>query len=355
MAQPLTIYDIAKEAGVSPATVSRVLTSNARVSPAKRGAVEQVIKKHNFKPSALARGLSTSTRILGLMTADIRNPYYATLAVECEKAANAQGYTVLLCNALGDKALEDAHLEKFYAQRVEAIIQIGCRVDDLVSDPAYAEHINRIARTIPFIITGKMDGTDCYSLRIDDKTAMKMLVDHLVSLGHREIAFFGGEKRVKSTYDKWQQYIYLLGHHGLSFRDEYIQEGDYTESGGYDCLKRLLDCPRIPTAAIAVNDYSAVGALWAAHEQGLSIPRDMSLVSFDNTYLSKVVSPKLTTVDYNYPDYGGGLVDIAIRAARGEPVPRLQFVKPRLVIRDSCGPRQENSLQVEDRQRSAGP
>jgi DNA-binding LacI/PurR family transcriptional regulator len=343
MAQPLTIYDIAKEAGVSPATVSRVLTSKARVSPAKRSAVERIIKKYDFKPNALARGLSTSTRILGLMTADIRNPYYAILAVECEKAANAKGYTVLLCNAFDDRALEDAHLEKFYAQRVEAIIQIGCRVDDLVSDPAYAEHINRVARTIPFIITGKMDGADCYSLRIDDGAAMKMVVDHLVGLGHREIAFFGGEKRVKSTYDKWQQYIYLLGTHGLKLRDEYIQEGDYTEAGGYDCLKRLLDCPRIPTAAIAVNDYSAVGALRAAHEQGLSIPGDMSLISFDNTYLSKVVFPKLTTVDYNYPDYGGGLVDIAVRAAAGEPVPRLQFVRPRLVIRDSCGPCREGS------------
>jgi DNA-binding LacI/PurR family transcriptional regulator len=342
--QGVTIYDIAREAGVSPATVSRVLTNSARVSQAKRSAVERIIREYDFKPNAVARGLSTSTRILGLMTADIRNPYYATLAVECEKAANEQGYTVLLCNAFNDNALEDAHLEKFYAQRVEAIIQIGCRVDDLSSDPCYAGHINRIARTIPFVITGKMDGADCYSLRIDDSAAMKMVMDHLVSLGHREIAFFGGEKRVKSTYDKWQQYIYLLGVHGLSFRDEYIQEGDYTESGGCDCLKRLLACPRVPTAAIAVNDYSAVGALRAAHERGLSIPHDMSLISFDNTYLSEVVFPKLTTVDYNYPEYGRELVSIAIRAAQKEPIPRLQFVKPRLVIRNSCANRPQAQL-----------
>jgi DNA-binding LacI/PurR family transcriptional regulator len=342
--QDVTIYDIAREAGVSPATVSRVLTNSARVSQAKRCAVERVIREYDFKPNAVARGLSTSTRILGLMTADIRNPYYATLAVECEKAANEQGYTVLLCNAFSDNALEDAHLEKFYAQRVEAIIQIGCRVDDVTSDPGYAAHINRIARTIPFVITGKMDGADCYSLRIDDSQTMKMVIDHLVSLGHREIAFFGGENRVKSTYDKWQQYIYLLGFHGLSLRDEYIQEGNYTAAGGYDCLKRLLDTPRVPTAAIAVNDYSAVGALRAAHERGLSIPRDMSLISFDNTYLSEVVFPKLTTVDYNYPEYGRELVNIAIRAARREPIPRLQFVKSRLVIRDSCGPCPETAF-----------
>jgi DNA-binding LacI/PurR family transcriptional regulator len=336
--QEVTIYDIAREAGVSPATVSRVLTRKARVSPAKLSVVEGVIKKYDFRPNALARGLSTSTRILGLMTADIRNPYYATLAVECEKAANERGYTVLLCNAFNENALEDAHLEKFYAQRVEAIIQIGCRVDDINSDPGYAGHINRIARTIPFIITGKMDGADCYSLRIDDCAAMKIVIEYLVSLGHREIAFFGGEKRVNSTYDKWRQYIYLLGTHGLKLRDEYVQEGDYAETGGYDCLKRLLKCPRIPTAVIAVNDYSAVGALRAAHEQGLSVPQDLSLISFDNTYLSEVVFPKLSTVDYNYPEYGKELVNMAIRAAQKEPIPRLHYVKPRLVIRDSCAP-----------------
>jgi DNA-binding LacI/PurR family transcriptional regulator len=272
------------------------------------------------------------------MTADIRNPYYASLAVECEKAANEQGYTVLLCNAYNDKALEDAHLEKFYAQRVEAIIQIGCRVDDLVSDPAYAAHINRISRTIPFITTGKMDGADCYSLRIDDGEAMKTVMDHLVSLGHRDIALFGGEKRVKSTYDKWQQYIYLLGAHGLSFRDEYMQEGNYNESGGYECFVRLLECPRIPTAAIAINDYSAVGALRAAHERGIAIPQDISLISFDNTYLSEVAIPKLTTVDYNYPEYGKGLVRIALQAAEKKSIPRLQFINPKLIIRDSCAP-----------------
>ncbi|MDR2079704.1 MAG: substrate-binding domain-containing protein, partial [Treponema sp.] len=235
-----------------------------------------------------------------------------------------------------DKALEDAHLEKFYAQRVEAIIQIGCRVDDLVTDPAYAQHINRITPAIPFITTGKIDGADYYSLQIDDKTAMSMVMDYLVSLGHRDIALFGGEKRVKSSYDKWQQYVYLLGVHGLPLHDEYFQEGNYTESGGYDCFMRLLAFPRPPTAIIAINDYCAVGAMRAAHERGIAIPRQMSLVSFDNTYLSEVVYPKLTTVDYNYPDYGRELVDIAIRAARLEPMPRLQLIKPRLVIRNSC-------------------
>jgi DNA-binding LacI/PurR family transcriptional regulator len=337
--QEVTIYDIAKEAEVSPATVSRVLTKKARVSEVKRSRVEEVIRKYDFKPNAVARGLSTGTRLLGLMTADIRNPFYATLVVECEKAANERGYTVLLCNMLNDKVIEEAHLEKLCAQRVEAIIQIGCRVDDLVIDPAYMERINRVTRTIPFISSGKVDGTKCFSVRIDHTLSMKLVMDHLVSLGHRDIALLGGAMRVRSTFEKYQQYIYLLGNYGLSFRDEYVQEGDYSESGGYDCMTRLLRCRRRPNAVIAINDYCAVGAMRASFDLGLSIPEDLSLVSFDNTFLSEVARPKLTTVDYNYPDFGSLLIDTAIRAAKAiDTPPELQFVAPLLIIRDSCAP-----------------
>jgi len=334
--QEITIYDIAKEAGVSPATVSRVLTNNARVSESKRARVEEVIRKHDFRPNAVARGLSTSTRLLGLMTADIRNPYYATLAVECEKAANARGYTVLLCNMLNDKDVEVAHLEKLYAQRVEAIIQIGCRVDDLVTDQAYAERVNRVVKKIPFIASGKLDGTDCYSVRIDHALSMKLVMDYLVSLGHRDIALFGGEMRVQSTFEKYQQYIYFLGAHGLKFRADFVLEGNYADSGGYDCMKRLLLHEQRPTAVIAINDYSAVGAMRAAFECGISIPGDISIVSFDNTFLSDAVIPKLTSVDYDYPEFGKILIETAIEATGPDAPLKQQFVSPNLVVRDSC-------------------
>jgi LacI family transcriptional regulator len=336
--QEVTIYDIAKEAGVSPATVSRVLTSNARVSESKRERVEAVIRKHDFRPNAVARGLSTSTRLLGLMTADIRNPYYATLAVECEKVANERGYTVLLCNMLNDREVEVAHLEKLCSQRVEAIIQIGCRVDDLVSDPAYVARVNRVAKNIPFIASGKLDGTDCYSVRIDHAQSMRLVMDYLVSLGHRDIALFGGEKRVQSTFEKFQQYIYLLGAHGLDFRADYVQEGNYSFAGGYECMNRLLLHKQRPTAAIAINDYSAAGAMRAAFEHGVDIPGDISIVSFDNTFLSEAVIPKLTSVDYNYPEFGRLLIETAIRATGDDAPPKHQLVMPHLVERDSCAP-----------------
>jgi DNA-binding LacI/PurR family transcriptional regulator len=351
--QDVTIYDIAREAGVSPATVSRVLTNNAKVSAGKREQVEEVIRRRQFRPNAVARGLSTSTRILGLMTADIRNPYYASLAVECEKAAHERGYTVLLCNIFNDKELEDAHLEKLCAQRVEAIIQIGCRVDDLVSDPAYVEHVNQVTRGIPFVVSGKLEGADCFIVKIDHGESMKLVMDHLVSLGHRDIAFFGGTQRVESTTEKLQQYSYFLGAHGLSLKGEYIREGNYARSGGYDCMKRLLRCPRIPTAVIAVNDYSAIGAMEAVYEQGLSIPGDISIISFDNTFLCDSVQPKLTSVDYNYPEFGKLLVETAFMAVGKREVPKIQYIKPRLVIRNSCAAVYQNRKKSLTNQKNA--
>jgi DNA-binding LacI/PurR family transcriptional regulator len=237
---------------------------------------------------------------------------------------------------LNDNAIEDAYLEKLYAQRVEAIIQIGCRVDDFTIDPSYVEHINRVTRTIPFISSGKLDGTGCYSLRIDNAAAMMKVMDYLVALGHRDIALFGGAKQVLSTYEKRQQYIYFLGAHGLSFREDYMQESDYSGAGGYACMKRLLQCKPMPTAVIAINDYSAVGAMRAVFEAGLSIPGDLSLVSFDNTFLSEIVQPKLTSVDYSYREYGEKFIDIALQAIQKADIPRECFIEPRLVVRDSC-------------------
>jgi DNA-binding LacI/PurR family transcriptional regulator len=185
----LTIYDIAKEAGVSPATVSRVLTQKAKVSPEKKKSVEKIIEKYNFQPNALARSLSdTRTKILGIIAADIRNPYYAALVVECEIAANKLGYTVMVCNVFDDDELEDSRLEKMYAQRVDAIIQLGCRTDALVSDAGYAARVNRICATVPFLTTGKLDGVSFYRVAIDHVEAMRQVFDYLVSLGHTDIA-----------------------------------------------------------------------------------------------------------------------------------------------------------------------
>lgn len=335
----INIYAIAKEAGVSPATVSRVLTKSARVSKEKRDRVQALIDKYNFKPNILARRLSnTESKTIGILSSDIRNPFYASLFVECEKAANARGYTVLLCNSLGKNELEDSHLEGLFEQKVDAIIQTGGRVDELVSDEEYVEHVNRITDSIPVIITGKLEGSECYQVNIDQEYAMEILMEYLIGLGHKEIALVGGRKNVKSTYDKQLRYRQLLKKHGIKFNRNWIVECEsYDIQGGYECMNKLFASnKKLPSALIAINDFTAIGIMHSIREHGLEIPKDISVASFDNTFVSEVATPKLTTVAYDYKLFGETLIEVAIDAIQKKDSPKIKLIKSELIIRDSC-------------------
>ena len=335
----ITIYDIAKEAGVSASTVSRVITNSANVRKEKKEKVQALIDKYNFKPNALAKGLAdTKTRTIGVLAADIRNPFYASLFVECENAARAVDYTVVLCNSLGEMAKEVELLGKLQEQKVDAIIQIGGRADDLVSKVEYVELINQIMAKIPVVVTGKLDGTRCHVVRIDAMKAMEILMEHLLELGHEKIALIGGRKDVLSTFEKHQRYKQILKEHMIEFDPELVAEdGGYDFETGYRQMNEMLDKEVRPTAVIAINDFSAMGVMRSINEHGLSIPQDISVVSYDNTYMAEMAMPKLTSVDYNYEEYGRKLIDTAIAMIEERKTGQLRMVTPTLVIRGSSG------------------
>lgn len=332
----ITIYDIAKEAQVSTATVSRVLTGNTRVGKEKRERILQIIEKYNFKPNAMARGLSdTKSKIIGILVADVRNPFYADLFVACEQAAKQAGYTVLLCNSLNVMEQEEFLLDRLAQQRVEAIIQIGGRVDDLVSNMDYVEKINQIMNTIPVVVTGKLEGTKCKMVRIDSMKSMELLMEHLISLGHQKIAMVGGDIRVLSTYEKLLQYKHSLNKYHIPYDEELISmEGEYNSESGYKLMNEIFDKGKCPTAVVAINDCAATGVQRSILEHGYRIPQDISLVGYDNTYISQMMIPRLTTVDYDYTLFGQYLVQAAIDAIKGEGE-ILKSVTPKLVVRES--------------------
>ena len=335
----ITIYDIAKEAGVSAATVSRVLTSNANVRPEKKERVLKLIEKYNFKPNAMARGLSdTRSKIIGIIAADVRNPFYAQVFVACELAARKRGYTVLLCNSLGEREQEMNQLEKLHEQRVDAVIQLGGRVDDLMSDVEYVEQVNRLLNAVPMVVTGKLEGTKCYQVRIDAMKAMDLLMEHLIALGHRRIALIGGRRDVLSTYEKMQRYKQILVKNQIPYREELVApDGSYDDMTAYEQMNRMLEQGIVPTAVIAINDFSAAGIMRSLLERGYRIPQDISLVSYDNTYITELLMPKLTSVDYNYESFGEMLVESAVSAVEGREVPLLRMVEPTLIVRESSG------------------
>lgn len=338
--KPITIYDIAKEAGVSPSTVSRVLTNSANVRSEKRDKVLALIEKYNFKPNALAKGLAdTKTRTIGVLAADIRNPYYASLYVAIEKAARETEYTVVLVNSLGDTDTERELLGKLLEQRVDAIIQLGGRADDLVSNEKYVELINQVMSTTPVIVTGKLDGTRCNTVRLDSMQAMELLMEHLLELGHEKIALIGGRRDVLATFEKIQRYKQILSFKKIEFDPELIAEDTgYDFESGYQAMKEMLIAGKKPTAVIAINDFSAMGIMKALEENGLNIPEDVSVVSYDNTYMAEMAMPPLTSVDYNYNEYGKKLIDTAVGVIEGKKINKMRMVNPTLVVRGSSGP-----------------
>lgn len=335
----VTIYDIAREAGVSAATVSRVLTNSANVRSAKKEKVLELIQKYNFIPNAMARGLSdTRSRIIGIIAADVRNPFYAEVFVACERAARKAGYTLLLCNSLGELTQEVIQLEKLHQQRVDAVIQFGGRVDDLVSNVDYVERVNLLMNNIPMVVTGKLDGTQCYQVKINAMECMDMLMEHLIGLKHHRIALIGGRMDVLSTFEKFQRYKQNLLKYQIEFKEELVAEdGGYDYETGYTYMNRMLSQAVRPTAVIAINDFTAVGIIRSIQEHGLKIPEDISVVSYDNTYIAELLSPRLTSIDYNYKMFGKKLVETAIAAVEGREVPKLQLQSPTLIVRESSG------------------
>ena len=341
-AKTITIYDIAKEAGVSASTVSRVLTGSASVRQEKKERIQGLIDKYGFKPNALAKGLSdTSTKTIGIIVADVRNPYYSSLFVACELAAERAGYHVSMSNSLGTKDREQAQLDMMQQQRADAIIQMGGRVDDLVSDESYSEKVRNLCSTTPVVVTGKLDKAPVYSVIIDEAESMRLIMEHLHGLGHRKIALVGGDLAVTSTFYKYRCYQEMLQKYEIRENGEYVVNGSYDPETGYIAMNRILKLKDRPTAVIAINDFAAAGAIRAMREHNLQIPEDISIVSFDNTYIAELTRPELTSIDYDYAAFGEKLVNTAIAAATGQKPAERQIMKPTLVIRESTGPCRE--------------
>ncbi len=334
----ITIYDIAKEAGVSTATVSRVLTNANNVSDSKRRIVEDIIQKYNYKPNVMARRLNDKkTMTIGVLTADIRNPFYASLFIECERRANEKGYSLLLFNSLNINSLEFGHLEKLNEQHVDAVILIGGKVDELLSDMKFASKVNDVMVKTPVVITGKLDGTDCYQVNIDQQQAIDLVLNHLLENGHKRIALLGGNSSVQSTVEKRLRFKQTILRYELEYIDSFVSnESGYQMTDGYEEMNRLFEGGDLPSAVIAINDFAAVGIVKSITEHKMSIPKDVSLVSFDNTFISDMGLVGITSIDYDYPEFGKVLIDSAIRLIENKDVPRKQHILPKLLIRESC-------------------
>lgn len=335
--ETITVYDIAKEAGVSPATVSRVLTNSARVSEDKKVRVQEIIKKYEFEPNSFARSLSKQeSKTIGMIVPDIRNPFYAILFVNCEIEANRYGYNMILCNTISEISSESGHLRNLSEKRVDAIIQVGGNVDETHPDPHYISLIEKIAKKIPTVIAGEFEGANVYRIIPELTHGMSELMPYLTNLGHKEIALIGGRDTVIPTVRKRVALKKYMEEHGLNYRKEYIIDSEYTIEGGYEGMQKLFTVGSLPDAIIAINESAAMGIYKALKQKGIRVPDDISVVGYDDTFYSEMMTPQLTCISYNLKSYAELIMDTIINLINKNDTEKVKYVPTNLIERNSC-------------------
>ena len=339
--ETITIYDLAREAGVSPATVSRVLNNSARVKKEKRDRVMQLVEKYRFIPNAVAQGLSKSnTKTIGVLLSDVRNPFYSTLYVGIETAAIACGYNVILCDALNDPDIECQHLEMLESKNVDVFLLLGGGADDMPPRPEYSALVKRITQKTPVIFASSHNSFDACRLLMNDLPGIEALMAYLLGLGHKKFVLLGGLPSIAPTYTKIQTISSILKRSGLQQDDGWVVETPHYEvDDGYQAAKKLFKRPlrELPTAIIGVNEMITLGVMRAAEEAGLRIPEDISVAGFDNTFLSKICTPSLTCVGCMYDIYGEKLMELVQKLAADPAHREVAMVPCGLTVRRSCG------------------
>jgi DNA-binding LacI/PurR family transcriptional regulator len=331
----VSIRDVAAAAGVSVATVSRVLSPASADVPMRketRDKVERAIDELGYRPNDLARALlQHRTAAIGLVVPDISNPYYPPLVRGVEDAASSQGYRVVLCNTDRDPAKISGYLDTLIKTRVDGIVVAGGGWADVPDRTAvlgnYRTGLVAVGRHL----------TAHPSVRIDNVAASREAAEHLIGLGHRRIAFLGGPASSTTVQDRAQGYRDALKVAGLAGAAT-VRCGDFTEESGYAATREILGASPPPTALLCANDRIALGAYAAVADAGRRVPDDVSVVGFDDTPIARYVRPTLTTVAIPTYEMGSAAVRVLLAQLDGNTEPEVETMPTRLVVRDSTAP-----------------
>ena len=336
----IKIYDIAREADVSVATVSRILTGSAPVRPDTKERVDEVLRKHNFRPNRIARNLSNQrTMMIGVILPDITNPYFSTVFAELQRDALSRDYSLLLFNAMNSLDLESEGLAYLSRHQVDGLIFMGGRVDEVTLSAHYREEMENFATQIPTVVmNGGYQSERVSRVYTDEKGGIAKLVEYLTELGHKHIGFLGGSDHITVTQDRQLAFRETMERFGHEVREDWLITDGFSIDSGVRVLDLLLEQPELPTAVVCINDLVALGVLKGARSRHLSIPHELSIVGFDDVYLAEVATPELTTVSHDYPQLGTAVVETMISHIEGGTIPETVRIDTHLVVRNSCAP-----------------
>ncbi|MEU4927351.1 LacI family DNA-binding transcriptional regulator [Streptomyces yokosukanensis] len=327
--KPPTIRDVAERAGVSKSLVSLVLRGSGPVSPEKREAVLRAVRELGYRPNAAARSLSEHrTRTVGVLLDDLRNPWFVDLLDGLNSLLHTAGLHMLLADARLNRRMGHDLAEPFLDLGVDGLVIVG-------TVPG-ASGLGALARRLPVVVAGAREpqpqGVDVVAG--DDERGARLVTEHLLGLGHRRIAHLAGHGAVGAL--RRRGFEAAMREHGA---EPVVEPGDLTEEGGYRGTVRLLSRPERPTALFAVNDMASVGALSAAEELGLRVPRDLSVAGYDNTSISRLRHVWLTTVDTAPHELGRRAARLLLdRFERPDGEAHLHLAVPTLEIRGTTAP-----------------
>jgi LacI family transcriptional regulator len=331
------ITDVARRAGVSTATVSRVLNRNYPVSDGVRQRVLEAVRDLGYVANAHARALLTSTSgTVGVILHDVSDPYFAEVVRGIQEVAGQHDRLVVICNSLREPAREITYIEMLRAQRVDAIIMAGGHIldDDYVM--ALREQALQLrAQGSRLVLCGRHP-VRADAVVPDNTVGAARLVRHLLAAGHRRVAHIRGPENFSTTQDRVDGYLGALASYGIDPDPALFVTGEFDREGGHTATGRLLDAGTDFTAIFAANDLAAVGAMTRLHERGLRVPEDVSVTGFDDVPVARDVTPSLTTVRVPMVEMGRQSMRLALRDPEAPvEVVRLQT---ELVERRSTGP-----------------
>ena len=336
-----TIYDVADYAGVSIATVSRVL-SGGSASRAAKQKVEQAIAALNYCPPASRRTQERApeNRTLALVVSNLSNPYFASLAAGAEEAARRNGYALQLYSHDLNEPVSPALINQLIEHRPAGAVLIGSMVEN-GTDSELLSHMERLRQVMPLAIIGpRIEGLDCINITSDLSLSIRKSIAHLLSLGHERIAFIDGSSSNRSASIREQAFYAEMKRLGKQVLRIGTESG-FSPRDGEMCVAKLfasLSAEKRPTALIAINDLVALGALRELQRLNLRVPEDVALIGCDNQFFTPYLNPPLTTVDLHPADHGKNAVSELISAIIGGNVYSFSQIREcSLIVRESCG------------------
>jgi len=329
----VTIRDVAKYAGTSIATISRVLNNSPNVNEDTRQKVKLAFEKLGYTPPVIAKGFSQNKlKTIGLLIPDINNMYYSGVIKGIENTLAKESYNIFLCNTDEDLEEEKRYIQTLQDKGVEGIMFLGTR------PTGNNDHLLELSKKIPVLmINDYIIGSNIYSVMIDEEEGAYKAVDYLIQLGHKKIAFINGDVDYTTYRYKRRGYDKALNNNNIETDESLIIKEDPHEDGGYRGVKKLFELKEQPTAIFTASDQVAIGVIKGIYEKGFSIPDDYSIIGFSDIPIAKQLYPELTTVNQFAEKTGNLAASIIMKLIAGDTMEQKRFLlEPKLSIRKSC-------------------